>query len=189
MIVNCCVAYYAIYHKENIQNYIRVLTEGGEQMRTMIKTEPKTIEDVLALRRHIAELEGLEAAQIQIVQPNAHVKNGKRSGFKQQREGILISTRQGSLIDGNQVLLDMLGYTIEELFGLNIIDLCMNPVDGSNFLKLLDEKGYVVDHKMKLRKIDGSELNCMLTSTIRWYNDDNIPDNQPLFKTWIRLAR
>lgn len=158
-------------------------------MRTMIKAETQTIEDALALRRHIAELEGLESSQIQAAQSNTHVKHGKKSNVRQNREGILISTRQGSLIDGNQVLLEMLGCTIEELFGLNIIDLCMNPMDGASFLKALDEKGYVVDYRMKLRKMDGRELICLLTSTIRWYNDDNIPDNQPLFKTWIRPAR
>ena len=158
-------------------------------MRTMINAAPRAIEEVLTLRQHIAELEGLETSGgtgIQLPVPN---KNGRRSSIKQAREGIFISTRQGSLIDGNQPLLVMLGYTIEELFGLNIIDVCLNPIDGAQFLKALDEKGYVIDYKIKLRKKDGSELGCMLTSTIRWYNDENIPDNQPLFKTWVRPAK
>ena len=157
-------------------------------MRTMIKAEPKAIEDVLALRQHIAELEGLEASQVQVATASPAAKNGKKVNVR-VREGIIISTRQGSLIDGNQVLLEMLGYAIEELFGMNIIDLCMNPMDGAMFLKALDEKGYVVDYRLKLHKKDGSELCCMLTSTIRWYNDDNVPNNQPLFKTWVRPAR
>lgn len=62
-------------------------------------------------------------------------------------------------------------------------------MDGAAFLEALDEKGYVVDYKIKLRRMDGSEVVCMLTSTIRWNNDADIPDNQPLFKTWIRMAR
>ena len=172
-----------------IRRISRVLIEGREQMRNMIKAETQDIEDALALRRHIAELEGLEVSHIQVVKSNAAVKAGRRSGVRQHREGILISTRQGSLIDGNQVLLEMLGCTIEELFGLNITDLCINPIDGAAFLEELDKKGYVVDYKIKLRRMDGSEVVCMLTSTIRWYNDDSIPDNQPLFKTWIRMAR
>lgn len=158
-------------------------------MRTMIKTEPKAIADVTNLRQHIAELEGLEDARMLTIKlPNAG-KNGKKTSVKKNMEGIMISTRQGSLIDGNQYLLDMLGYSIEELFGMNIMDICLNPIDGAQFLKALDEKGYVIDYKMKLQKQDGGEFNCLLTSTIRWYNDDNIPDNQPLFKTWVRPAK
>jgi len=154
----------------------------------MIKAGTRAIEDVWTLRQHIAELEGLETPQGPAI-VTAASKAGKRSSIKQAREGIFISTRQGSVIDGNQILLEMLGYTIEELFGMNVIDLCISPADGAEFLKALDEKGYVIDHRTRLHKKDGSELNCLLTSTIRWYNDDNVPDNQPLFKTWVRQAR
>jgi PAS domain S-box-containing protein len=154
----------------------------------MIKAEVRGIEDVFTLRQHIAELEGLETPQGPAIKAAAG-KNGKRSSLKQAREGIFISTRQGSVIDGNQFLLDMLGYTIEELFGMNVIDLCLSPADGAEFLKALDGKGYVIDYRTRLHKKDGSEFNCLLTSTIRWYNDDNIPDNQPLFKTWVRPAK
>jgi PAS domain S-box-containing protein len=158
-------------------------------MRTMIKAGTRSIEDVLTLRQHIAELEGLETAPAPVIKAPAFNKNGRRSSIKQAREGIFISTRQGSLIDGNQFLLEMLGYTIEEMFGMNIIDLCLNPVDGAQFLKALDDKGYVIDYRIKLHRKDGSEFGCLLTSTIRWYNDENIPGNQPLFKTWVRPAK
>jgi len=158
-------------------------------MRAMLKTQSRTIENVLTLRQHIAELEGLETSQGPAVQDKTINKGRGRSSIKQAREGIFISTRQGCLIDGNQHFLEMLGYTIEEMFGLNIIDLCLNPIDGAQFLKALDEKGYVIDYKIRLNKKDGSEFGCMLTSTIRWYNDDNIPDNQPLYKTWVRQAK
>jgi PAS domain S-box-containing protein len=158
-------------------------------MRTMIKAGVRPIEDVLTLRQHIADLEGLETSPSPVIKETGINKNGRNSSIKQAREGIFISTRQGSLIDGNQFLLEMMGYTIEEMFGMNIIDLCINPSDGADFLKALDEKGYVIDYRMRLHKKDGSELACMLTSTIRWYNDDNIPDNQPLFKTWVRPVK
>lgn len=42
-----------------IRRISRVLIEGREQMRSIIKAETQAIEDALALRRHIAELEGL----------------------------------------------------------------------------------------------------------------------------------
>lgn len=158
-------------------------------MRTMIKTEPGAVKEVLNLRQHIAELEGLDKVQLPVTKIPVARKNSKRSSAKKNMEGILISTRQGSLIDGNQYLLDMLGYSIEELFGLNILDVCLNPIDGAQFLKALDEKGYIIDYKIKLQKKDGSELQCILTSTIRWYNEDSIPDNQPLFKTWVRPVK
>jgi PAS domain S-box-containing protein len=158
-------------------------------MRTMTKAGPGAIDDVFTLRQHIAELEGLETPEGPVMQAPAVNKPGRRMSMKQAPEGIFISTRQGCLIDGNQPLLGMMGYTIEEMFGSNIIDLAINPVDGAQFLKALDDKGYVIDYRMVLRKKDGGELRCMLTSTIRWYNDDNIPGNQPLYKTWVRPAK
>lgn len=158
-------------------------------MSTIITADTKTLQDIFALRNHIIELEGVEAKRIKLTHAKATGKDEKHSSLKRVQEGIAICTRQGSMIDGNQALLDILGYTIEEFFGLNIIDLCVNAMDGIQFLKLLDDRGYVVDHKIKLQRKDGSEIYCMLTSTIRWYNDENIPDNQPLFKMWIRPIR
>lgn len=155
-------------------------------MRATLKAEPQMIEEVLTLRRHIAELEGIETSSSFPVRAAVAGKIEKQNSIKQSKDGIFISTRQGSLIDGNQTLLKILGYTIEELFGLNIMDICLNPADGVQFLKAMDGKGYVIDYKMRLRKKDGSEFCCLLTSTIRWYNDDSIPNNQPLFKTWVR---
>jgi hypothetical protein len=71
---------------------------------------------------------------------------------------------------------------------MDIKHICVNPVDLDRLQKEIDQKGYVISNRLKLYKKDGTEVSCLITSTIRWYNEDNIPGNQPMFKSWVRCV-
>jgi PAS domain S-box-containing protein len=82
-----------------------------------------------------------------------------RSIVETAQEGIVIGSPEGTLIFANQKMADMLGYTREELVGLNGVDLLAEGQRGE-VLRTRDElrRGRVVSREYKLRGKDGREL-------------------------------
>jgi PAS domain S-box-containing protein len=159
--------------------------------KTMIdltKQINRDIGEIIKIREHILRLEGTEQIE-NIAKSNFDNNYQNKLSCKHINEHIFLCTCQGSLIDGNQTLLDILGYTIEEFFGMNITDLCVNPLDGIQFLDAIGKKGYIIAYRIKFKRHSGKEIDFMLTGTIRWYNEDNFPDNRPLFKVWARTIK
>lgn len=85
--------------------------------------------------------------------------------FEKSRDAIYMVSDDDKFIDVNQSTLDLLGYTEEELKKLYIDHLFINPADRQALRRLMDEKGFVIDHEVKLRRKNGTEMDCQLTST------------------------
>jgi len=91
-----------------------------------------------------------------------------RTLFHDTRDAINITTREGQVLDANQSFLDLFGYTREEIAGLNAKELYVDPVDRRRFQEEIERKGSVRDYDVKLRKKDGSEMDCLVTSICCW---------------------
>ena len=77
-----------------------------------------------------------------------------RDLFERVMQGIIISTREGRVVDCNRALLDLLGYNKKDEF-LSIVldqDLYVNPEDRKKFQQEVEEKGYVKDYKALFKK-------------------------------------
>jgi PAS domain S-box-containing protein len=157
-------------------------------MRTQFKTENQHEQGLTALRRYISEYEEMEIERKQQEEKLPVSKTRNRTAAKPRKDAISISTREGKFVNINQQMSDLLGYDMEEMIGMDIREICANPIDLERLQKEIDQKGYVISNRLKLLKKDGTEVSCLITSTIRWYNEDNIPGNQPMFKSWIRCA-
>jgi PAS domain S-box-containing protein len=157
-------------------------------MKTLSTTEQTVRVDVASIRPRVAELERDDLDHMLAYQRLLAGKNITRTIVRQAKEAIFISTRDGRFVDVNQPLLDMLGYEVEDVIGRKISDLCVNPPDADKLQNEVEQKGYIIDYKMELLKRDGTEFPSLITSTVRWYNDDSIPGNEPLFKSWVRKA-
>ena len=120
-----------------------------------------------ALRAEIAERRRAEGAL-------RESEERYRALFERSTDAIYITTREGKFVDLNQSGLDLFGYTREELAELNIQQLYVDPVDQSRFQQDIEQKGFVRDYEVKLRKKDGTKLDCRLASTVRRANDGNI---------------
>jgi PAS domain S-box-containing protein len=90
-----------------------------------------------------------------------------RTLFEESRDGIFIVTREGNFIDINQSALDLFGYTKDEILGMNARELYVYPVERYRPGQEIERKGFVRDYKLKFRKKDGAEMDCLITST-RW---------------------
>ena len=113
----------------------------------------------------------------------------KHNGARQPKQAIFIHSREGRIVAVNHNLLDILGYTPGELADAGMDKVFMNKLETQNLQAEVDNKGYVIDYRARLRRKDGSEAIGLITSTIRWYNDECIPGNQPLYKSWVRLSK
>lgn len=105
-----------------------------------------------------------------------------RNIFEQSRDPIYITTREGWFIDVNQSFMDLFGYRREEIGDLNAIDFYSDPKDRSKFQRAVEREGAVIDFELKLRKKNGEEIDCLLTTTVRQSNDGHILGYQGIIR-------
>jgi diguanylate cyclase (GGDEF)-like protein/PAS domain S-box-containing protein len=87
--------------------------------------------------------------------------------FEGAKDGIYITSREGILVDANQSLLDLFGYTSEDLEGLDINRTYLDSASRLRFQKAIEKNGSVRDYEIKLRKKDGTEIDCLISATLR----------------------
>jgi PAS domain S-box-containing protein len=105
-----------------------------------------------------------------------------RELFERVRHGIIISTREGSVVDCNQALVDLLGYESKEDF-LSIYidrDLYENPQDRKVFQREADEKGFVKDYEVIFKKKNGENIPVLLTVNARFDRNGEVIGYQGL---------
>ena len=87
-----------------------------------------------------------------------------RSLFEQSMDAIYIGTPEGVVIDVNQTWLDLFGYEREELPRLRSIDYYADPADRADFVRRMNETGYVQD-EVRYRRKDGTVFYCQRIQT------------------------
>jgi len=97
-----------------------------------------------------------------------------RTLFTESRDALFISSRDGKLIDANQSFLELFGYTREEAIELDVRMTYVNPGDRLMFQQEMEKKRAVRDYELKLCKKDGTEMDCLLTATVRRTKDGDI---------------
>jgi PAS domain S-box-containing protein len=101
-------------------------------------------------------------------------ENKFRTLFEESRDAIYFTTREGELVDFNKFALDLFGYTREEFMKLKAQELYVHSGDRPKFQQEIEERGFVRDYEVKFRKKDGTEMDCLLTSTVRQAKDGSI---------------
>ncbi|MBS3740981.1 MAG: PAS domain S-box protein [Candidatus Cloacimonetes bacterium] len=86
--------------------------------------------------------------------------------FETSRDAIYRSTPDGKFLDMNQAGLEMLGYTKQEILNLEVNDIYYNPEERLDFIKKMNENGYVKDYELALKTKEGEKLYCLISSTV-----------------------
>jgi len=94
-----------------------------------------------------------------------------RTLFENSKDAIYIGTKEGRFIDLNQSMLDLFGYTREEMMEITKSELYANPSKRSVVTKKLEQDGSLRDYETKYKRKDGTEIGCLLTATV-WRSDD-----------------
>jgi len=97
-----------------------------------------------------------------------------RSLFEASRDIIYIRTKEGNFVDVNPAALEILGYTKEDMLSLNVMDIYVDPAERIKFQQEIERSGSVNNFEIKLRKKDGTEIDCLVTSSVRLDRDGNI---------------
>ena len=90
-----------------------------------------------------------------------------RALFDESRDGVWLNARDGTLVDSNEAFLDLFGLTREEAGHWNVIKGYRDPADRKRFQETIERNGSVGDYDLKLKKKDGTEIDCQLTATLR----------------------
>ncbi|MBI4538995.1 MAG: PAS domain S-box protein [Gemmatimonadetes bacterium] len=105
-----------------------------------------------------------------------------RTMFEQSRDAILITSRDGRHLDVNRAALELFGYTREEMLALDSRQLYAEPGDRDGFVEKIDRDGFVHDHQVTLRRKDGSEMSCLVTSTLQRADDGTVLGYQAIIR-------
>jgi diguanylate cyclase (GGDEF)-like protein/PAS domain S-box-containing protein len=87
-----------------------------------------------------------------------------RNLFESSRDPIYITSEDGRFIDANQALVDLFGYTRDEVMTMTAGELYVRPEDRDAFRVAIHEKGFVASYPVTLKRKDGMHLRCLLTS-------------------------
>ena len=134
----------------------RRLREWGAEQVTLL-------EDVAAMV--VAEIE-LNAWRSVQADDRRGPERRYRQLFEEVRTAIYMTTRDGRFIDANSAMLDLFGYTREELLNLNASELYVDPRDRAVFQREIDRLGYVREHEVRMKRKDGSVVVCLKTAGV-----------------------
>lgn len=85
-----------------------------------------------------------------------------RDLFENAAQGMFQSSVDGKLINANRLLLRLLGYdSLQEMTGMNLANLYVNPDDRKGLCKVLETTGHCNDIELNLRRKDGKVITAL----------------------------
>ncbi len=100
--------------------------------------------------------------------PKAEYKNL----FDSLMVGIIISNQEGKIIEVNQSMTSLTGYTYEEILNLKAEDVYLDPEDRLKIVNGLIQKGFVKDYEVQLKNKKGKGYWASFTSKKIKYNGE-----------------
>ena len=85
--------------------------------------------------------------------------------FEQSGDAIYLRNKEGIISEMNQSMIDLFGYQKEELCGMHVRELFVNPEQFSEVSEIIETSGFVKNHEVVFKKKDGSEMTCIASST------------------------
>ena len=68
------------------------------------------------------------------------------------------------------------------MIGKDVRELYFNPADREKFQMEIAEKSFVKDYELKMRKRDGTEVDCLLTSSVYFGKDGSIAGHRGILE-------
>jgi len=90
-----------------------------------------------------------------------------RTLFEQSTDVIFIVNNRGEILDVNEAILQVFGYSREEVIGTNLERLCLHPGDSRKLLEVIELNGFVRQREMTFRGRNGEEIDCLVSATVR----------------------
>jgi PAS domain S-box-containing protein len=94
--------------------------------------------------------------------------------FERSRDPLYLSRRDGHVVEANDALLRVFGYSRSELLDLDVSALYEDPTDLDRFREDVEKRGWVEDFPVRLRTKDGAVRDCLVTATARYGGDGEV---------------
>lgn len=89
-----------------------------------------------------------------------------RHFFEESLDALFIVDPGGRIVESNRSATDLLRYTKQQLREMQLKDIYAQATEQATLWRDLHAKGYVKDQQAKLRKRDGTEIDCLVTITM-----------------------
>jgi PAS domain S-box-containing protein len=86
-----------------------------------------------------------------------------RQLFEKSPVGVGLSTSDGTPTSANKTMLEITGYSLEELRKINLADTYLDPQERTKLLQILDRDGSVTSFPAHLKRKDGTPYNALLS--------------------------
>jgi diguanylate cyclase (GGDEF)-like protein/PAS domain S-box-containing protein len=97
-----------------------------------------------------------------------------RALFEQSRDAIYMTDRDGTILEANGAMRDLLGLPATDLTGANVESFYADPADRAVFQREFLLKRSISDLEVRLRRSDGLVLWCLLSISPRQLPDGNL---------------
>jgi PAS domain S-box-containing protein len=130
-----------------------------------VHIKPATRDEIGLLTNSFNEMvQDLKSSQEALIETESKY----RRIFENSRDMIYITSVDGKIVDINQAGVAMLGYDHKsELKKIYVKDIYFNPKDRERFQEEILQQGFVKDFEVKLRRRDGTPIDCLITASIR----------------------
>jgi PAS domain S-box-containing protein len=106
-----------------------------------------------------------------------------RTLFDESDDAIYITSREGKFLDVNPALLELFGYSKEEMINkLGVREIYVYPGERETFQQEIEKRGSLRDYEVKFKRKNGTEMDCILTSTVRRSADGTILGYQGIIR-------
>jgi len=165
--------------KERLSPYeFRIVPKGGEIRWIMETVTPIQFQGRRATLGNFMDITKRVRAEEKLRESEERY----RILFEESRDAVYISSREGTFLAANQFMVDLFGYTREEIMGMEARKIYVNPLDREKFQQEIEQKGSVREYAVKFCKKDGTEMDCLLTATVRRAKDGSILGYQGIIR-------
>ncbi|MCH7886939.1 MAG: PAS domain S-box protein [Candidatus Marinimicrobia bacterium] len=166
-------------NKEALQVETRLKRKNGEifpaEISTSIMRTGDRVNQVISVVRDLTvEKHAQEALQ--------ESEEKYKTFFRESNDAIYLTSTDGKFEDVNDSLRNLFGYSKEELMSMDVADLYYNREEREKFRREIETKGSVKDYSLSLKKKDGTEIFCLLTSNVRRNQNDKIIGYQGIIR-------
>ncbi len=105
-----------------------------------------------------------------------------RTLFEQSRDGIVLCDRQGIILDVNDSACDLFDAPAGELTGISVGSTFSDEDEVGVIFQSLLERGYINDYEARMKRRDGSTVDCSVTVTVLKNDKNDITGYQGIFR-------
>lgn len=153
-----------------------LLAFGSIFLRLQVNRRTKELREEITERKRV-----LNALQVS--------EEKYRDIFERSRDVVYITSWDGKIINMNQAGYALFGCTADEAKNINVRGLYADREDRLRFQAAIAEQGAVQDYEVTLKKLDGTLMNCLLTTAVRRDKEGHIIGYQGVIRDVTELKR